>query len=222
MTLEEKKKAIQEICGYSCCVECPLGNVPGSCWDDEDLIERNYEIMFGPTPAVNTCVSCGAEIPEGRLVCPNCDEQTCETCAFENTAINEEPCSNCRNSMPFSDPRYESTPLKWKPIGYIEPDPANIGDDLDNPPDEIENKGLIERLKELSKIEEDPVKPDYYNDTCITPFNVIDDWGLNFYLGNAVKYIKRAGKKAGNSRLQDLKKIREYIDHEIRAEEGER
>lgn len=67
---------------------------------------------------------------------------------------------------------------------------------------------------------EDPIKPDYYNDTKITPFDVIDDWSLNFYLGNAIKYIKRAGKKADNSRLQDLKKVREYIDHEIQAEEA--
>ena len=66
----------------------------------------------------------------------------------------------------------------------------------------------------------DPIKPSYYNDTKITPFDVIDDWGLNFYEGNAIKYIKRAGKKDGNSRLQDLKKVREYIDHEIKAEEG--
>lgn len=65
----------------------------------------------------------------------------------------------------------------------------------------------------------DPIKPSYYNDTKITPFDVIDDWSLNFYLGNAIKYIKRAGKKDGNSRLQDLKKVREYIEHEIEAEE---
>lgn len=65
----------------------------------------------------------------------------------------------------------------------------------------------------------DPIKPSYYNDTKFSPFDVIDDWGLNFYFGNAVKYIKRAGKKANNSRLQDLKKIREYIDHEIAMEE---
>ena len=66
----------------------------------------------------------------------------------------------------------------------------------------------------------DPIKPEYYNDTKITPFDVIDDWELNFYLGNAIKYIKRAGKKADNSRLQDLKKVREYIDHEIIEEEA--
>ena len=67
---------------------------------------------------------------------------------------------------------------------------------------------------------EEPIKPEYYNDTKITPFDVIDDWELNFYLGNAIKYIKRAGKKADNSKLQDLKKVREYIDHEIKVEEA--
>lgn len=70
------------------------------------------------------------------------------------------------------------------------------------------------------KSSEDPIKPSYYNDTKITPFDVIDDWDLGFYLGNAIKYIKRAGKKANNSRLQDLRKVREYIDHEIKAEEA--
>lgn len=74
-------------------------------------------------------------------------------------------------------------------------------------------------LGDKIKIGLDPIKPSYYNDTKITPFDVIDDWGLNFYEGNAIKYIKRAGKKDGNSRLQDLKKVREYIEHEIKAEE---
>lgn len=66
---------------------------------------------------------------------------------------------------------------------------------------------------------DDPIKPNYYNDSKITPFDVVDDWKLGFYLGSAIKYIKRAGKKKDNSRLQDLKKIRAYIDKEIELEE---
>ena len=86
---------------------------------------------------------------------------------------------------------------------------------------ELENE-KIWRIDPEAKVERlalDLIKPSYYNDTKITPFDIIDDWDLNFYLGNAIKYIKRAGKKDGNSRLQDLKKVREYIDHEIKAEE---
>lgn len=43
---------------------------------------------------------------------------------------------------------------------------------------------------------------------------VIDAWGLGFSLGNAVKYISRAGKKG--SAVEDLKKALWYIEHEIK------
>lgn len=74
--------------------------------------------------------------------------------------------------------------------------------------------------KVVTEGEDTVSRPKYYNDSKITPFDVIDDWKLDFYLGNAVKYIKRAGKKDGNSRLQDLKKIRTYVDEEIKREEA--
>lgn len=41
---------------------------------------------------------------------------------------------------------------------------------------------------------------------------------LNFCLGNAVKYIWRAGEKG--SAIQDLEKARWYIDREIKRLEG--
>lgn len=53
------------------------------------------------------------------------------------------------------------------------------------------------------------------------PKDVIRDWNLNFNLGNAVKYISRNGRKAGNSALQDLKKARQYLDFEIEYLEKE-
>ena len=53
------------------------------------------------------------------------------------------------------------------------------------------------------------------------PKDVIRDWGLNFNLGNAVKYISRNGRKDGNSALQDLKKARQYLDFEIEYLEKE-
>ena len=41
---------------------------------------------------------------------------------------------------------------------------------------------------------------------------VIEAWKLGFCLGNAVKYISRAGKKEGAPLLDDLKKARWYLD----------
>ena len=51
------------------------------------------------------------------------------------------------------------------------------------------------------------------------PKDVIRDWGLNFNLGSAVKYISRAGRK--DDILIDLRKARQFLDFEIEALEGE-
>jgi hypothetical protein len=42
---------------------------------------------------------------------------------------------------------------------------------------------------------------------------VVEAWGLDFHLGNVVKYISRAGKKGDI--LEDLKKARWYLDRKI-------
>lgn len=52
-------------------------------------------------------------------------------------------------------------------------------------------------------------KPAHYNDTAITALQVIDDWGLDFRLGNVVKYLARHQKK-GTPRA-DLQKAAEYL-----------
>lgn len=46
---------------------------------------------------------------------------------------------------------------------------------------------------------------------------VIHAWGLHtsFALGNAVKYISRAGKKLNSSMREDLEKARWYLNWEI-------
>lgn len=61
----------------------------------------------------------------------------------------------------------------------------------------------------------------YGGDTTYEAIKVIRAWGLNFELGNAAKYLCRAGKKESESRLQDLEKAYNYIGMEI-AEEKER
>lgn len=42
---------------------------------------------------------------------------------------------------------------------------------------------------------------------------VIDAWGLGFKLGNALKYIRRAGKKNPESEVEDLDKAIFYLQH---------
>lgn len=55
----------------------------------------------------------------------------------------------------------------------------------------------------------------YGGDTTYEAIKVIDAWELGFSLGNAVKYICRAGKKDSSAELEDLKKARWYLDHRI-------
>lgn len=50
---------------------------------------------------------------------------------------------------------------------------------------------------------------------------VIEAWELGFCLGNAVKYISRAGKKPGVDVVEDLKKARWYLDREIGLQGGQ-
>lgn len=64
-------------------------------------------------------------------------------------------------------------------------------------------------------------QPSHYVDgRKYEPKDVIRDWGLNFNLGNAVKYVARAGRK--DDIVQDLRKAQEYIQFEIDAIELER
>lgn len=62
--------------------------------------------------------------------------------------------------------------------------------------------------------------PSHYNKGKFEAIDVIEDWQLNFNLGNTVKYISRAGHK--DDIIQDLKKALWYLDREIkRLEKGE-
>jgi hypothetical protein len=66
----------------------------------------------------------------------------------------------------------------------------------------------------------DPVNhPPYYKAGGIEVIDFIEAKDLNFRLGNAVKYISRAGKKASDP-VQDLEKAAWYLKREIDARKG--
>ena len=60
--------------------------------------------------------------------------------------------------------------------------------------------------------------PAHYNPGHIECIDVIDDWGLNFELGSAVKYICRCDRK--DNAVEDLKKAVWYIQREIMRRGG--
>jgi len=55
--------------------------------------------------------------------------------------------------------------------------------------------------------------PKHYNFGTIEVIDVIEDWGLGFQLGNAIKYIARAPHKG--TELQDLEKAAWYLQRQI-------
>lgn len=74
------------------------------------------------------------------------------------------------------------------------------------------------------EVEEKIDHPSHYGgaDNTYEAIKVIDAWKLDFCLGNTVKYIARAGRKDGESTLDDLRKARWYLDHEILRLEQEK
>ena len=55
--------------------------------------------------------------------------------------------------------------------------------------------------------------PTHYTRGSIEVWDFIRDQGLNYHLGNAIKYICRAGFK--DSKKQDLEKAIHYLENEL-------
>lgn len=62
----------------------------------------------------------------------------------------------------------------------------------------------------MAETAHDPVnRPAHYQGKGLEAIQVIEDWELGYHLGNAVKYILRAGRKG--DRKQDLEKALWYV-----------
>lgn len=73
----------------------------------------------------------------------------------------------------------------------------------------------------------DPISPNHYKDGppclhCGKPIEcIVIARHMNFNLGNALKYMWRAGKKDPTKLIEDTKKARWYLDDEIKRLEAE-
>lgn len=80
--------------------------------------------------------------------------------------------------------------------------------------EEKKEQSLAEMCEEVK--EDDPVNhPKHYIDGRIEVIEYIEDKNLGFCLGNAIKYISRAGKKEKDKEIQDLRKAMWYIERRI-------
>ncbi len=66
----------------------------------------------------------------------------------------------------------------------------------------------------------DTIRPEYYlADNPYEVVNVLEAWGLDkdFYLGNVIKYLSRAGKKDPSKEIEDLEKAKYYLEKRIQS-----
>ena len=57
--------------------------------------------------------------------------------------------------------------------------------------------------------------PSHYTRGSVEVWDFIRDQQLNYHLGNAIKYICRAGFKSSESKEKDLKKAIHYLENEL-------
>jgi hypothetical protein len=75
-------------------------------------------------------------------------------------------------------------------------------------------EGLALQIPKILTDEEERVNhPSHYQGNQFEVIDIIEDFDLNFSMGNAIKYILRAGKK--EDRIEDLKKAVWYLEREI-------
>lgn len=77
----------------------------------------------------------------------------------------------------------------------------------------VYDKNLFEEVEPLEGVPSMVEHPQHYNKGKYEVIDVINDWDLNFDLGNVVKYIARAEHK-GN-KLEDLEKALFYLHYEV-------
>ena len=70
--------------------------------------------------------------------------------------------------------------------------------------------------KQNTEIKSDPVNhPSHYTSGSIEVIDYIEDQKFPYHLGNAVKYISRAGKKDKDKTIEDLEKAVWYVNRYI-------
>ena len=74
--------------------------------------------------------------------------------------------------------------------------------------------GQIDELEDEFE-ENNVIKPNHYKSGNMDVIAFCQHHDLPFDVGNIIKYVTRAGKKAGNSELQDLNKAMEYLKRRI-------
>lgn len=123
--------------------------------------------------------------------------------------IKEDPkyCPKCKYKDNKAICSFDCVKVKWQDGGECYP--TFFGEELET----MENTREIEDFYNSSTNVNHPSH--YAAGRKYEPIEVISDWKLDFDLGNAVKYISRAGRKDPLKTREDLEKAIFYINDYI-------
>lgn len=125
------------------------------------------------------------------------EELDCSDCKHQDCDAAEFPCIRCKNNYANSDPRHETFKLLFE--------------------DKYQTSKHDDKKQEKDMVH----APSHYCEgRKYEPRKVIKDWGLDFYLGSALRYIARAGRKFKDKEIEDLRKAIQYIEFRIEELEG--
>jgi hypothetical protein len=85
----------------------------------------------------------------------------------------------------------------------------NIGGAMNRPPRNLDP--LAPRNMEEGNVMSRQVGGNHYKDKKMQPWSVIDEYNLNYYEGNILKYLLRDKE----NRIEDLEKLIHYAEKEI-------
>lgn len=71
-------------------------------------------------------------------------------------------------------------------------------------------------MSDKFEYEEQVNHPKHYSESGLEPIDVIRVWNLDFFTGNSIKYIARAGKKPSEPEIKDLEKAVWYLQNKIK------
>lgn len=92
---------------------------------------------------------------------------------------------------------------------------------VDMPEDKVSNEVICTSAMMHHEIQKRVAKkeavnhPSHYNTGRIEVIDAIEDWKLDFSLGNAVKYVARCNKKDPCKEIEDLEKAIWYIKRRV-------
>ena len=112
-------------------------------------------------------------------------------------------------------------------------DKSTVDRILNKTDDHLSDLCDLERYNHSSVIKTEPIRrfppvkesidhPTHYNPGIFEVINVIEAWELDFHLGNAIKYIARAGKKDPDKTTEDLQKAIWYIQRTINRSKADK